>query len=146
MLKSIKDHIDPQQQIGVYKITCPCSKAYIGETGCSFDIRIKDHGADLTHNPIKIFSLAKHSHKTKHHISLWKSSKDPRDSWQQKHIYKIMCPCSKLYIRETDHLFVVRIKEHGENLAHSHIKTLTLAEPSHKNNIDHRNIKNENRI
>ena len=55
---------------GVYKTPCSCGDAYIGETGRSIEIRLKEHSADLRHERIKNSAIAEHSHKTKHHISL----------------------------------------------------------------------------
>jgi len=44
---SVKDLINPNHQKGVYIIPSSCGKEYIGETGKSFNIRIKEHTADL---------------------------------------------------------------------------------------------------
>jgi hypothetical protein len=46
-MRSVKNPIDQRQQKGVYKVSCSCGKSYIGETGRSFQIRIKEHEGDI---------------------------------------------------------------------------------------------------
>jgi hypothetical protein len=69
-MKSLKDPIDQQQGKGIYKVSCSCGKCYIGETGRSFHVRIKEHGADIRNECICTSALAEHSLKTKHHVCL----------------------------------------------------------------------------
>jgi hypothetical protein len=69
-MRSIKDKLDPQKCKGIYKIECSCGKCYIGKTGCSFQIRIKEHGANIKNECIRTSALAEHSLKTKHHVRL----------------------------------------------------------------------------
>ena len=69
-MRSVKDKIDPRKGKGIYKIECSCGKCYIGETGRSFQIRIKEHGADIKNERIRTSALAEHSLKTRHHICL----------------------------------------------------------------------------
>lgn len=47
LFDSVKDSINPNHRKGVYSIPFSCSKEYIGEIGRSFNIRIKEHTADL---------------------------------------------------------------------------------------------------
>jgi hypothetical protein len=49
-MKSVKDPIDQKQGKGIYKVSCSCGKCYIGETGRSFQVRIKEHEADIRNN------------------------------------------------------------------------------------------------
>ena len=42
LFNSIKDPINPKLQKGVYVIPCSCGKEYIGETGRSLNIRLKN--------------------------------------------------------------------------------------------------------
>jgi predicted GIY-YIG superfamily endonuclease len=69
-MKSVKDPIDKHQGKGIYKISCSCGRCYIGETGRSFQVRIKEHEADIRREWTRTSSLAEHSLKTKHHICL----------------------------------------------------------------------------
>ena len=41
MLDKAKDPIDPKKQKCVYKTSCSCDEAYIGETGRSIATRLK---------------------------------------------------------------------------------------------------------
>ena len=50
MLDHAKDSINPSLHRGVYSIPCTCGKQYIGETGRSFQIILKEHIADIKHN------------------------------------------------------------------------------------------------
>ena len=65
---SVKDPVDHTQFRGVYKILCSCNISYIGETGCSFHTRLKEHGTDIRKERIRSSALAEHVAKTKHHI------------------------------------------------------------------------------
>lgn len=69
-MKFVKDDVNHQQIKGVYKVTYSCGIHYIGETGRSFHIRIKEHGADIRNKRTCTFALAKHSLKSKHHVCL----------------------------------------------------------------------------
>ena len=64
----MKDKINPLQQSGVYKIPCSCGTSYIGQTGRTFEERIKEHITDTNHNRIVKSALAEHSSKSKHLI------------------------------------------------------------------------------
>ena len=56
--------IDERQQKGVYKVTCSCGLNYIGETGRSLKVRMKEHDADIRNQRIRTSALAEHSEKT----------------------------------------------------------------------------------
>ena len=55
---------------GVYMVPCSCKISYIGETGCSFRIWLKEHGANIRNERTRTSALAEHVAKTKHHIFL----------------------------------------------------------------------------
>jgi hypothetical protein len=59
-LRPVKYHVDPIEQKGVYMILCSCCKQYIGETSCSFRIRIQEHATDIKHNRTRPSALAEH--------------------------------------------------------------------------------------
>jgi len=67
-MKSIKDPIDKHQGKGIYNISCSCGMCYIGETSRSFQVRIKEHEADIKREQTHTSSLEEYSLKTKHHI------------------------------------------------------------------------------
>ena len=67
-MKSVKDPIDQHQGKGIYKVSCSCGKCYIGETRRSFQVRIKEHEADIRYERARTSALAEHSFKTKHHL------------------------------------------------------------------------------
>lgn len=69
-MRSVKDKIDWHQYKGVYKVDCSCGMSYIGETGRSFQIRLKEHGADTRRERTNTSALVEHSLKTKHHVCL----------------------------------------------------------------------------
>jgi predicted GIY-YIG superfamily endonuclease len=70
MMRSVKDNINRQNLKVVYKIDCSCGKSYIGETGRSLKIRLKEHEADIKNERSRTSALAEHSSKTKHHVCL----------------------------------------------------------------------------
>ena len=49
MLDKAKDPIDPKHKKGVYVIPCSCGRLYIGETGRSVQVRLKEHCAHIFH-------------------------------------------------------------------------------------------------
>jgi len=89
MFISVKDHLEPLQYKGVYKIMCECGTCYIGEIGRSIHERVKEHYANLQYNRIIKFALAKHVDKTKHHILMDKIEILARcDKFQEQRIVK----------------------------------------------------------
>ena len=50
MLDSSKDLVEPLKQKGVYSVPCSCEIPYIRETGCSVQVRLKEHCVDIIHN------------------------------------------------------------------------------------------------
>ena len=66
---SVKDKINPLHQSSVYKIPCSCGISYIGQTGRSFEVRIKEHITDTNHNRIAKSVITEHSSKSKHLIN-----------------------------------------------------------------------------
>jgi hypothetical protein len=99
-MRSVKDKIDPRKGKGIYKIECSCGKCYIGETGRSFQIRIKEHGADIKNERIRTSALAEHSLKTRHHICL----EDTKILAKENHFFKRR-------VREA-----IEIRKHPSNL------------------------------
>jgi hypothetical protein len=83
-MKSVKDPTDNRQEKGIYKVSCSCGKCYIGETGRSFQVRIKEHEADIRKERTRTSALAEHSHKTKHHVCL----EDTKILAKEGHYYK----------------------------------------------------------
>ena len=69
-MRSVKDNQEHLQQKGVYIIKCSCGDQYIGETGRSVRIRLKEHSADIRNERTKSSALAEHVGKTNHHICL----------------------------------------------------------------------------
>jgi hypothetical protein len=83
-MKSVKEPIDHQQGKGIYKVSCSCGKCYIGETGRSFQVRIKEHEANIRNERTHTSALAEHSLKTKHHVCL----EDTKILAKEDHYYK----------------------------------------------------------
>ena len=69
-MKSVKDSQEQLQQKGVYIIKCSCGEQYIGETGRSMRIRLKEHSADILRERTRSSALVEHAGKTNHHICL----------------------------------------------------------------------------
>ena len=70
MVESTKDQVDLRNQKGVYIIPFSCGKVYIGETGRSINIHLKEHVLDITRDRANKSSLTKHSHNSSHHICI----------------------------------------------------------------------------
>ena len=97
LLKSVTDPIDPHQFKGVYEIPYSCGKTYIGETGRSFQQRIKDHKYDLRLNHFHTSTLVEHAHKVKHQLCLEYTNildrEDVRSLFYSHNTYTIIvCP------------------------------------------------------
>jgi predicted GIY-YIG superfamily endonuclease len=99
-MRSVKDKLNPHNGKGIYKIECSCGKCYIGETGRSFQVRIKEHGADIKNERIRTSALAEHSIKTRHHVRL----EDTKILAKENHLFKRR-------IREA-----IEIRKHPSNL------------------------------
>ena len=69
-MRTVKDKVDEHQLKGVYKVTCSCGLNYIGETGRSLKVRLKEHGADIRNQRVRTSALAEHLENSKHHICL----------------------------------------------------------------------------
>lgn len=70
LFNSVKDPINHNLQKGVYVIPCSCGKEYIGERGRYFNIRIKEHTADLRRERTSKLALAEHVHYYSHYICM----------------------------------------------------------------------------
>jgi hypothetical protein len=53
MLRSPKDPLPVLHTSGVYRIPCSCGLSYVGQTGRSIEVRLKEHQADLAHGRIE---------------------------------------------------------------------------------------------
>ena len=73
-MRTVKDKVEEHQRKGVYKVTCSCGLNYIGETGRSLKVRLREHGADIRNQRIHTSALAEHSERSKHHICLEEAS------------------------------------------------------------------------
>ena len=73
-MRTVKDKVEEHQRKGVYKVTCSCGLNYIGETGRSLKVRLREHGADIRNQRSRISALAEHSERSKHHICLEETS------------------------------------------------------------------------
>ena len=68
MLVRNKDQIPIKQKCGVYRLRCNvCPKEYIGQTGRSFDARIKEHVACIKYQR-DVSSFAVHINEDKHNF------------------------------------------------------------------------------
>jgi hypothetical protein len=99
-MRSVKYKINHLQYKGVYKVECSCKKCYIGEIKIFFQVRIKEHGDDISRERIGASTLAEHSNDTKHHMCL----KDTKILAKENHYFKRR-------IREA-----IEIIKHGNNL------------------------------
>jgi hypothetical protein len=67
LLRPVKDHLGLRTP-GVYRIPCECGRVYIGQTGHSVDIRIKEHQRHIRlYHPDKS-AIAEHSIDQGHRI------------------------------------------------------------------------------
>ena len=67
-LHTHKDRKHKNTQPGVYKILCECGKVYIGETGRSFNTRIKEHNACQRLGDGDKSAIVKHTQQQQHKI------------------------------------------------------------------------------
>ena len=70
MLDTSKDPVEPLKQKGVYSVPCSCEIPYIGETGRSVQVRLKEHCADIMHDRHQKSALAEHTHHSRYHICI----------------------------------------------------------------------------
>ena len=87
-MRTVKDKVDEHQQKGVYRVTCSCGLNYIGETGQSLKVRLKEHGADICNQHIRTSALPEHSEKSKHHICLEETSMIAKENHYNKRRFK----------------------------------------------------------
>ena len=72
-LTTHKDKRHSKDLPGVYRIPCECGKVYIGETGRSFNTRIKEHKAHGRRDERDKSAIIDHAHTHDHRI-LWDES------------------------------------------------------------------------
>ncbi|XP_063969468.1 uncharacterized protein LOC135157522 [Lytechinus pictus] len=73
-LTTHKDKRNSKDLPGVYRIPCECGKVYIGETGRSFNTRIKEHKAHGRRDERDKSAIIDHAHTHDHRI-LWDESR-----------------------------------------------------------------------
>lgn len=73
-LHTHKDQKPKGTQPGIYRIPCDCGKVYIGETGRSFNTRIKEHKTCHRRNEWEKSAIVKHAQQHQHNIQ-WEDSK-----------------------------------------------------------------------
>jgi predicted GIY-YIG superfamily endonuclease len=83
-MRSVKDPMDHRHGKGIYKVSCSCGKCYNGETRQLFQVRIKEHEANIKNELIRTSALVEHSLKTKHHVCL----EDTKILEKEDHYYK----------------------------------------------------------
>jgi predicted GIY-YIG superfamily endonuclease len=72
-LHPIKDH-QAQKTPGIYSIPCECGKVYIGQTGCSIEMRLKEHHRHICLQHPEKSAVAEHSINLSHQIQLHNTS------------------------------------------------------------------------
>jgi hypothetical protein len=73
LLRPVKDHPGLRTP-GVYRIPCECGRVYIGQTGRSVDIRIKEHQRHIRLNHPDKSAVAEHSIDQGHRIQFHDAS------------------------------------------------------------------------
>lgn len=73
-LVNFKPKSKPIKKDVIYKIPCECSKSYIGETGRTLEIRLKEHQTSIKKRDPDISKLCEHFYKTGHRL-LWDEAK-----------------------------------------------------------------------
>jgi hypothetical protein len=73
LLRPVKDHLGLSTP-GVYRIPCECGRVYIGQTGRSVDIRLKEHQRHRTLEHPDKPAIAEHSTDPGHRIQLHNAS------------------------------------------------------------------------
>jgi hypothetical protein len=73
LLRPVKDHLGLRTP-GVYRIHCECDRVYIGQTGRSVDIRLKEHQRDIRLDHPDKSAAAEHSIDQGHRIQFHNSS------------------------------------------------------------------------
>jgi hypothetical protein len=73
LFRPVKDHLGLRTP-GVYRIPCECGRVYIGQTGRSVDIRLKEHQRHIRLEHLDKSAVAEHSIDRGHHIQFHNSS------------------------------------------------------------------------
>jgi hypothetical protein len=73
LLRPVKDHLGLRTP-GVYRIPCECGRVYIGLTGRSVDIRIKEHQRHIRLEHPDKSAVAEHSIDQRHRIQFHDAS------------------------------------------------------------------------
>jgi hypothetical protein len=69
----VKDHLGLRTP-GVYRIPCECNRFYVGKTGHSVDIRLKEHRRHIQLEHLDKSAIAEYSINQGHHIQFHNSS------------------------------------------------------------------------
>lgn len=64
--RSAKDQISNLKSAGIYNIPCSCGSNYIGQTGRSIELRLREHKGDCKHKRITKSAVAEHTGLTGH--------------------------------------------------------------------------------
>jgi hypothetical protein len=73
LLRPVKDHLGLGTP-GVYRIPCECGRVYIGQTGRSVDVRLKEHQRHIRLEHPDKSAVAEHSIDQGHHFQFHNSS------------------------------------------------------------------------
>jgi hypothetical protein len=73
LLRPVKDHLGLRTS-GVYRIPCECGRVYIGQTGRSVDIRLKEHQRHIRLEHPDKSAVSEHSIDRGHRIQFHNSS------------------------------------------------------------------------
>jgi transposase len=73
LLRPVKDHFGLRTP-GVYRIPCECGRVYIGQTGRSVDIRLKEHQRHIRLEHLDKSAVAEHSIDQGHRIQFHNAS------------------------------------------------------------------------
>ena len=74
LCKKNKSTLPPLSSPGVYKVSCSCGKAYVGETGACIKTRIKQHQKATFEDKVNDSAIAEHHHDCRKEI-LWEETK-----------------------------------------------------------------------
>jgi hypothetical protein len=73
LLHPVEDHLGLRTP-GVYRIPCECGRVYIGQTGYSVDIKLKEHQRHIRLEHLDELAIAEHSINQGHHIQFYSFS------------------------------------------------------------------------
>ena len=88
-LVNFKPKSQNQQKEVIYSIPCECSKSYIGETGRSLEVRLKEHQYSLKKRDPDVSKLCEH-HFTTGHRFLWDQAEviGHEQNWKARKVHE----------------------------------------------------------